>query len=412
MIFKKINIYVMFTFLLAFFSFSTLTYRFWPAINIILGFFIFGILILIYFDSLKKKDIAILLPIILISVLSLRYMENISTNIGDALRWIITLMLLWKICDKDFSSKIFLSCKKISRVLNCISLINILIIAVGLFLDICYSHSWEGRYYICFAYSEHSFCCSALISFVLVLISAEKNKRYLIKIPCFLILSFSIFQSGARTYIISIIILWLFVFKYYIQNKKLKYYLIPLFMVLFVFFIVNSNIMEKIIFTYNNQYISNDTSTSISSGRFDFWKIDLHAFSELNLFDQLFGTSFDYVYIVNLNNYGLEIWAHNDFINVLLCNGIFGLFIYVVVLMRTIFVMFKNKVKHFDAILVFMFYLIVAFINGLFGYQHYLYCYVLLYCFIDNYSYIGITVEDITFEKMSDLSSSSASLQI
>ena len=97
------------------------------------------------------------------------------------------------------------------------------------------------------------------------------------------------------------------------------------------------------------------------------------------------GNGFDYVYYINKTRYGLQIWAHNDFVNVLLCNGIIGIWVY----FYSYFCVFRESwrnMKKLDAILLSLFLLIIALINGLFVYQHYLYSFVIMYLLASSFN--------------------------
>jgi O-antigen ligase len=134
-----------------------------------------------------------------------------------------------------------------------------------------------------------------------------------------------------------------------------------------------------------NQYSSLNPVEAFTNGRTAFWAIDLQAYLQGNLFYKIFGHGFDYIYYINQTRYGLRIWAHNDFINVLLCNGILGIITYFYSYICIFREAWKN-LKKLDAILLSLFLVIIALINGLFVYQHYLYSFIIIYVLATNFN--------------------------
>jgi hypothetical protein len=369
------------SFFMGFFSLSTLTYRFWPLINRFIGAFIVVSLVLIYFVSLKKKDLIFLLLVLLVDCLSFLRVHDFKQNLNDAIYWTTTLLFIWKLFDYHFSSNLYHSIGKLKMVYLFLALANTIIIAIGFFLKTCYTDAWNGNYYLCFAYSQHSFCCSVCITMVMCLFCFPKIKSDLAKLAVFLILTYALFQSGARTYLLSLPTLWYFFIKYSIFGKKKRLLVFCLLLLGFILFFFKSSMFEKMVYTYNNTWSSENSLVSFSSGRFEFWLIDLNAYSKLDWFQKIFGSGFDYVYLVNRDSYGLYIWAHNDFINTLLCNGLFGLFVYC----TAFFTIFKcrSHFRRYDFFWVFFYIFSVTFINGLFAYQHYLFSFVFLFIFAE-----------------------------
>ena len=56
-------------------------------------------------------------------------------------------------------------------------------------------------------------------------------------------------------------------------------------------------------------------------------QVYIHVF--YNFFEKLIGRSFDNIYEINYIYSGMNVWAHNDVINLLLTTGIIGVIIYV-----------------------------------------------------------------------------------
>ena len=115
----------------------------------------------------------------------------------------------------------------------------------------------------------------------------------------------------------------------------------------------------------------------LTGGRSAFWAIDFEKYLELNPFYLVFGKGFDFPYFVNQTYYnGMRIWCHNDFLDCLLSGGLLCFLVYIYIVFKNIFSLKDSKI-----LMTFLglYYLFVAFINGLFGYQHYLLSYIMLY---------------------------------
>ena len=91
-----------------------------------------------------------------------------------------------------------------------------------------------------------------------------------------------------------------------------------------------------------------------------------------------------------MNKYGLEIWAHNDFIQLLLSVGIWGFTGYIIVLIRffkVAYITFKSKSKFLSLLCTVLFSIIVlwqAVMNGFYVSQGYVFSVVLLFLGLEN----------------------------
>ena len=65
-----------------------------------------------------------------------------------------------------------------------------------------------------------------------------------------------------------------------------------------------------------------------TNGRSEFWMVDWNAFLQGDRFSKLFGHGFSYVYDLNQATIGMRLYAHNDFINILLNFGLIGMLVY------------------------------------------------------------------------------------
>ena len=353
------------------FSFTTLTYSLYPFINRVIGYILVPTFIGIYFFTIRKKDIFILFVFALVSLISFIMANDLSKNMNDCIYFCFYGLLLWKLADNKFSKSFIETMNNHIGLIKLFSIIDFSVILISLLIPSSYKSSWGDFYFSGLAYGSHALCCGICIGASLFLFTIKKKSSDLFGLVVLTIYSYAILQSGARTYLISLIAIWIIYFKFLINNKEILKLFVPLLIIFAAYILINSNFMDKMNFTINNEYSNtNNMLSDFTSGRLDFWLIDLNAFKSGTFIQYIFGQGFDSVYYINRSKYGLFIWAHNDFINSLLCNGIFGFIIYCIPMIKLIKVRHRNKLMNFS---IFVFVFGVAFVNGMFGYAHYLF---------------------------------------
>lgn len=383
----KMDGYRMMSISIILFSVATLTYRLidpYLPLNIFGGFIFIVALIWIYLENAKQKDIVFIMMILLIDLISFIMSSGAGLNIKDAVYWTCTLLSIWMISDRKISKKIHKAFSDQEQAILIVTILNNIVILFGMFRDDCYSGVWGERYFLGYAYSNHVLASGVCLNLCLTLFATRKIKGILPKIVLMVPGTFALLQSGARTFLISVILIWFFFFIYHIDRLNTKMMMIPAFLSAGVYVFFHSNIIDK--FVNPNAHTSGGLSgiDRLTNGRTTFWLIDLFAYKEFGFVKKIFGGGFDLPYHINLGKYGMYIWSHNDFIETLLSAGFLGVFVYGCALLKN----YKSFKKHcrmkWPPVLVLLYFLIVAFCNGLFGYQHYLYSYIVLYIFVDG----------------------------
>ena len=191
------------------------------------------------------------------------------------------------------------------------------IVFVSFFSANSYTHHWgEGTYFKSFSNGEHRFASTAILITVLALymLLKYKKKKYLLYLA---IPTISILMTGARTYLI-VLVGALFIFLYErIDNKFYLYLSVILFGIIAYFLILLTPMGAKMQFVSTNAH-STDVLNALTSNRVSFWTLQILSFSKEGWLKQIFGAGFNFVYDVS------NLWAHNDFINILLSFGIVG----------------------------------------------------------------------------------------
>ena len=186
-----------------------------------------------------------------------------------------------------------------------------------------YLRTVEGVYFVSFTGTGFRLAPSALFTMTLALVYRKLTSRHaamgymLLPLAC-------AYLNGSRTY--AGVILLLFFCAFYTVLKR-KVWLVPLCGILVVLVFV-SPVMNKITATSYTQGDPLGPLGTVTSGRTIFWRAELVAFAALPALQKLTGGGFNLVYAVNQQAVGTAIWAHNDFLSMLLSHGILGLACY------------------------------------------------------------------------------------
>lgn len=152
----------------------------------------------------------------------------------------------------------------------------------------------------------------------------KKNLFFLEAVPMAII-----FATGSRSYLLfggGILLLSMYLL---FKNKSFFWLsMIPVLLIMTVA-VLNSSIMDKLeVVAASQASFYGNFMDAFTSGRTVFWHLDLEAFGELPLWKQLIGNGLSFAYEVTGTKYVRSIWAHNDFIHILLSYGWIGLGLY------------------------------------------------------------------------------------
>lgn len=379
--------------------FCTLFYNLipFPATTII-GFAIVATLLVTYLHNLTKRKLYLLLYLVLILVTTSVATNNLVDNFSDFVKIATIFLLMGLLCIKKESEKLISSLDNNRTLLLRSAQVASIITAVMLVIPSCYAveTSWgeSNRYFLGLAPSLHVIA-SCMCLYMAMYLYGLKNMKFRPYEMVFLLPPLlAVLQSGARVYLLCAAGV---IFLYYysrLQGKQIKYLLIPVAIVAGAYMVINSNIMNKFLFTQQG-YAPSDFSAldKFTSGRTVFWMRDIVAFQESNLYEQLFGHGFTYILSVSGHT------GHNDVLHMLLGIGVIGCVLYILYFVRAINYSVKklrnNGYKKwisiaFGGILV-LYIFSPMILNGIFGYQHLLYSIVILIAYVQgltNDSYV------------------------
>lgn len=287
-----------------------------------------GIIGLLFFKVItskqKIKNSIVLILTCMVYILALIFTEE-SVNMNTYFYFI--LWILYFIFLNDNYNKMMDYANNNVKFIKVILYIWSALVLISFFIK----KSYIRGFFSPFGCGEHRFGSSCLMITALnyILVLKTGKRRYFI----FSILPIiGIAMGGARTYLAVYLVMLMCLFYLNCKKKWMFYVMLIPAVFLLSYFILNSPIGNKFEDTYSNGY--NGFWATFTSGRSNFWKYDLQAFFKLPILQQFVGNGFDFVYSVNLKYINMKIFAHNDFINLLMNFGYIGMFLYEYVFFR------------------------------------------------------------------------------
>lgn len=267
---------------------------------------------------------------------------------------------------------------------------NLFIICIGKGYSASYSHAWNVNA-LCGIYGDPHQCAYKTIGILTVILflikNVDKNKMILLLIS--IIFTFITLMTAARVptvfaVLIELIILSNYRLKIKVDNPNVRQIIIimtlfslALITILCIGYnlLINSSFLEKTLLTFNKNYLDN--------GRSVFRELDIMFFNQQSLFHKLFGSGAETTYNIHLQNMGLSLWAHNDFIQILLSFGLLMLIVYIFILLKYCFSLKKSYRFIFSIIIGIWF---IAFYNGMYIHTRFIIGLLFLTLYSFNYA--------------------------
>lgn len=226
----------------------------------------------------------------------------------------------------------------------------------SLLLPICYQVGWGGgRYFVSFTNSSFEITPVAFYFLALDILLYKLTGRKGQAIVLALAPLACAFSAGSRTYFVVIIAGLILLIKMMARSRKAFIALVGIVAILCLIIVGSSGIGEK----FSSAVIhTNDIGANLralTNGRSDFWLVDLKAFLNGTPFEILLGHGFSYVYEVNLQAVGARIYAHNDFLNIVLNFGIIGLLLYFLSILPVVHALKSDRFAQFLFVFVWLF---------------------------------------------------------
>ncbi|MFI3325891.1 MAG: glycosyltransferase [Clostridia bacterium] len=191
---------------------------------------------------------------------------------------------------------------------------------------------------------------------------------------------YCVFMGSSRTYLLLGLCIFLVQWYCFLPNSKMFFMSIIPFAMLGLILVFSSSIGDKIIYTLNDSNYGSFVFR-ITSGRSNFWGLLIKDWLNEPFLNKLFGSGIEFSY------QSINIWAHNDFLEILVSFGILGLCEYLYVM----FLVFKKYLKTKNTIPFYIFITIglVWFINAMLNMHYVYFCSLLSYpiflCAVNEY---------------------------
>ncbi|MBS5451817.1 MAG: O-antigen ligase family protein [Coriobacteriia bacterium] len=218
---------------------------------------------------------------------------------------------------------------KLQKSLNTVLMVWTLFTAFSFLIPSCYKLGWGGeRYFTSFTTDSFEIAPVALFMLALdiLLFKFDGNKRKALGFSAIPLAC--VFAAGTRTYLVVVVIEFAILLKMMIERRGTFLLMLTLLVTAVVGIASVTNIGQKFA---SAMFETDDAAVFfevLTNGRSEFWAIDLNAFFDSDWFTMLFGHGFSFVYELNQEHIGMRLYAHNDFINILLNFGIAGMIIY------------------------------------------------------------------------------------
>lgn len=226
------------------------------------------------------------------------------------------------------------------------------------------SSSYQRGVFVSFAVTTFRLSPSAILIMALssVLIASEGSSKNLIYtfIPLLAIL-----MGSSRTYLV-IGTLMLLINLSMIVKKKSTFVLLVVVLLLSGLAIVNNSAMGDKFTSSITEQAYRDSLGVFTSGRSNFWAKDIKAFKEQAPINRLLGCGYNFIRITNGAIPGTNakgIWAHNDFIQIVITYGFTGLFLYLI----NMYIMFRELINSKTPLLVGLSVFLIWFFNAMFN---------------------------------------------
>lgn len=377
---KRKNHYAFFIYLLLFFMVSTIVQRLLPiSLNRILAIgIVMAVIFYTYFDrKFSINDIILFLYYGLVLFGILFIAKDKLMYFTDAVYFITTMLFLNFSQDAQILQKLQRTIETLRPVIEIVVVISELILLIALFNKRSYQTAWGGsRYFLGFTEGQHTVASSCCLLMTLVLAGAKGRPTRILDLLFLLLPAVCILASGARTFLVPMLICCYFYFKDHIKSRFAIFLILGIALLISAYLYFHSNMYKKIQYSFSHD--PQDLLASLTSGRTDFWIVDLRDFASGSPMQILFGKGFDYIYRLNFAKVEMAIWAHDDFINLLESVGLTGTVIYGIIVIRFLSSAREKISTGLGRCLFAIYILFPMLINGFYPYAHFLYSVVFL----------------------------------
>lgn len=245
--------------------------------------------------------------------------QHFSENLEDFIYFAMTLS-----CFVVLTDSIFL--KQLKVILLKYKIITLIVITITIFLfglSMFSKSSYEdGGAFRGFTVISHSVATVSIFAMIIMIASHIVLPIWYAPFVVF------VYLSQARTFLLLLIPLILFYCLLFFKKKRYSFLLFFGLVAAFAVVVPFTPVWDKILNLTSGTWFRHHPIDAISSTRSLMWTDCLRAFFESSVPKKIFGGSFSYVRDIISADLTGRVWAHNDFIEVLMATGVFGLIIF------------------------------------------------------------------------------------
>lgn len=302
-------------------------------LNRAMAFIVLAVVFLALFKTgMSKWKYALLGTYLAVIVISCGLTQWSGQTIAEAPRGIFCVTLLLYFHEKRAFVERF--CFEHVRYLHAIVAIWTILVAISIPMGSSWVVQWGGSKYFCsYVKSAFQLMPTAILILSLDLVMLKIDGNSMKALTYCVIPLFAGLQGGSRTYFVLVLAMALLILLNCKLSKMQLGVIVALAFCVIAYEFAASGIASKIQNVSSSEQMSHSgmgVIGTLTSGRSEFWVYDLKAFFNLNILQQFVGNGFSFSYAVNLESVGNSIFAHDDFINLLMESGYIGLFTYLV----------------------------------------------------------------------------------
>ena len=383
---NSINIYKLLLYVIMIDCFVSLTANIYPSFMMLgktAGLLLIGCLALLYISTFNKRDYFLLSFLFVIFLLFVFRIDDFGVDLEHFVYLVSTTSILWKFSEYKTRKRL------LKEVLNSKKeIIFFCGVATGVIaLSTLFKSSWpviNGQHvFKGFCQSGHKLAGNLCLMSGLYLACLYDRKATAKNLIPFAVVLLVMLLTGSRTYLLSYIVILLALYfvkltniKNTIKNVKHIRIIIPVVLVILAVIFFKSSVFQRFVIMAQNKHVSSNFFEAISSGRLIWWKIDINDYLHMPFINKLFGKGYTYLYNLNDVKYGLRISAHNDFINLLVGCGLFGVLGYLLIIIRWFAKIDKSdrKGRIISVTLSSVLFLFNSLVSGAYGAQQYILC--------------------------------------
>lgn len=313
------------------------------------------------------KSMVIALVTVIAVIIMLFYRENSEVHIFR--NYYLIILLLYFFCNKYELLNLLSFIKENINKIYWVGISVVIFTILMFFTTHGWFQMWGGKAFVGYMNNPHEnayFISSIMIIFMLLYINFNSIKKKRIS---FLIINLCMFLclfTNVRTIFLCISIIYISFLNKVLKRKYIWITIGALILILIILFDMQYRFINWEKIPIINKFIITSEKNDVMSSRDIIWNNLMYTYNNIfSMKQKLIGMGFGYTQYLNYINLGLQLWAHSDYIEILISLGLVGVLIYLYSLIKILFVT--------RSFLLTTALILLGFFNGLFIYTKIVY---------------------------------------